>query len=135
MACPNKQGENTDNKAVKIFNNKLQVNIKPEDLERSHWLGKYPRGEQMNSRPRPIIVKFARYNKRSEIFSVKKKLKSSGISISESLTTKQYELYTTAQKHPAIKSTWTQDGKIICLLNNNKKGVVQTTKDLNKIVS
>ena len=68
------------------------------------------------------------------MFRSKKKLKASGVSISESLTIKRYDLYMVAQKHPLIKSTWTLDGRIICLLTNNKKIVVQTKIDLQKIV-
>jgi hypothetical protein len=128
---PEKQDENTDNEVLNIFNNKLQINVKAEDLDRSHRLG---RNRQVSSRPRPIIVKFARYNKRTEVFRSKKKLKASGVSISESLTIKRYDLYMAAQKHPLIKSTWTLDGRIICLLTNNKKIVVQTKIDLQKIV-
>ena len=130
---PKIQGENTDNEALNIFKNKLHVNIKSEDLDRSHRLGKYRLAGQANSRPRPIIVKFTRYNKRADIYSAKKKLKSTGISISESLTTKRYDLYKATQRNTAIKSTWTLDGRIICLLNNNKRIVVQTIKDLNNI--
>lgn len=127
---PEKQGEIIDDEALNIFNNKLQVNMKAEDLDRSHRLG---RNRQTSTRPRPIIVKFARYNKRMEVFRVKKKLKASGISISESLTTKRYDLYTAAQTHPSIKSSWTLDGRIICLLTDNKKVVVQTNKDLQRL--
>ena len=58
---PEIQGENTDNEAVNIFKNKLQVNIKSEHLDRSHRLGKYRLAGQANSRPRPIIVKFTRH--------------------------------------------------------------------------
>ena len=70
MVFLEKQDENTDNEVLNIFNNKLQINVKPEDLDRSHRLG---RNRQVSSRPRRIIVKFARYNKRTEVFRSKKK--------------------------------------------------------------
>ena len=42
------------------------------DIDRTHRLGKR---KLDNNVPRPIIVKFARYNVRDRIFKTKKKLK------------------------------------------------------------
>ena len=38
-----------------------------------------------NAKPRPLIVKFARYNTRNRICRNKKKLKGTGISVTDSL--------------------------------------------------
>ncbi|CAB4002485.1 Hypothetical predicted protein [Paramuricea clavata] len=74
--------ENTDDTVIDIFKSKLNVDITKQDLDRSHRL----RSRRQNfNRPRPIIIKFCSYNRRAEIFRIKRHLKNTGITISESL--------------------------------------------------
>ena len=75
--------ENTDDLALEIFREKLDIELTQRDLDRTHRIGK---NDKRSNRPRPVIVKFIRYNDRKKIFSKKKQLKNSGISITESLT-------------------------------------------------
>ena len=75
--------ENTDDLALEIFREKLDIELTQRDLDRTHRIGK---NDKKSNRPRPVIVKFIRYNDRKKIFSKKKQLKNSGISITESLT-------------------------------------------------
>ena len=51
-----------------------------------HRIGRYNKAKK---KPRPIIVKFARYNVRGKVFREKRKLKGTGKSITESLTTER----------------------------------------------
>ena len=83
------RGEDTDNIAVNLFNTKLNIPINKSDLDRSHRLNTKKRKQ---NRPRPIIVKFSSYNKKAEVFKVKRRLKGSGISLSESLTAHRQQL-------------------------------------------
>ena len=64
--------ENTNEIIIKTFSEELGVEIKEDDLDRSHRLGKPKRKD---NKPRPVIVKFARYIVRREIFMKKRKLK------------------------------------------------------------
>ena len=75
--------ENTDDLAPEIFREKFDTQLTQRDLDRTHRIGK---NDKRSNRPRPVIVKFIRYNDRKKIFSKKKQLKNSGISITESLT-------------------------------------------------
>ena len=75
--------ENTDDLALKFFKEKLDIELTQRDLDRTHRISK---NDKKNNRPRPVIVKFIRYNDRKKIFSKKKQLKISRISIAESLT-------------------------------------------------
>ena len=65
----------------------------------------------------------------------KRKLKGSGLGISESLTRRRMELYAVVSKHLNVKSAWTLDGRIIALLkgSSEKKVVVEKKKDLSKL--
>ena len=75
--------ENTDDLALEILREKLDIELTQRDLDRTHRIDK---NDKRSNRPRPVIVKFIRYNGRKNIFSKKKQLKNSGISITESLT-------------------------------------------------
>ena len=73
--------ENTDALVLNVFKNKLNLNLSYHDISRSHRVGK-PR----DGRPRPIIVKFVSYRRKREVFSCKKKLKGTDLTITEDLT-------------------------------------------------
>ena len=71
-----------DTRSMQIKGEKQLADLTSEkDIDRSHRIGKLsPR------KKRPIILKFVRYNYRHKTYLNKKRLKDSGISITESLT-------------------------------------------------
>ena len=54
---------------IYYYAEELSIDIKQDDLDRSHRLGKVKRND---NKPRPIIRKFARYAVRNKVFSNKK---------------------------------------------------------------
>ena len=91
----------------------LKCDIAPEDIGRSHQLGK-PYGDNKIS----IIVRFVRHNVKSKIFSHKKALKGNPdkIIISENLTNHRRKIFKRVDSlrfNKKICSTWTFDGKIL----------------------
>ena len=78
--------ENTDQQAIDFINDSLDIKINEIDIDRSHRIGRYDKAKK---KARPIIVKFARYSVRGRVFQEKRKLKGTGESITESLTTKR----------------------------------------------
>ena len=87
----------------------MNLEVYQTDLDRSHRLGK-PRAS--GGKPRPIIVKFSRYNLRNSVFKNKKKLKGKGVAITESLTKKRMDALTKAKDEHGFNNVWTLDGKI-----------------------
>ena len=73
--------EDTDDIVVKIVNDNIGVDLSKEDLYRSHRIG-----EKRAGKKRPIIIKFARYNMRKQVFMNRKRLKGTGYSVTEGLT-------------------------------------------------
>ena len=69
-----------------VINNKLNIEISQISIDGSHRLGKQKGPGQ---KPQAIIVKFTRYKDRHPVFSNKKLLKGTGISVTESLTLKR----------------------------------------------
>ena len=65
------------------------------------------------SKHRPIIVKFISYNDRREIFNNKKRLKGTGVSIIESLTSERMQQLKIARDQFGFKDVWSIDGRIM----------------------
>ena len=108
--------ECTDDIIIKTCAEELGIDVKQEDLDRSHRLGKVKRND---NKPRPIIVKFARYAVRNKVFSNKKKLKGKKLLITESLTVYRMKLLDEARRKYAVRNVWTYDGRV--MYKENKK--------------
>ena len=87
----------------------MEVELTEKELDRTHRIGNLKSG---NKRPRPIIVKFARYSIRGKIFVNKKRLKNTGVSITESLTKRRMEFLKRAKNKFGFNNVWTVDGRI-----------------------
>lgn len=107
---PEDKEEDTDELVLKTLKDDLALQIDEKELDRTHRIGK-PRKAGEN--PRPIIVKFSRYNLRRKVFTNKKRLKGKKIMITESLTSRRMSLYKSAKELFGYKNVWTSDGKIL----------------------
>ena len=108
---PEKKNESTDQVVLQVFQDKLNVSLDPAAIDRSHRLGKHPQGKD---KCRPLIVKFTRYNDRALVYSHKRKLKNTGITIKEDLTQNRLAVINAAIKKYGFRSTWSRDG-VICV--------------------
>ena len=123
---PIEEKEDTDKIVVDLISNKLGVLITKSHLDRSHRL-------RSSNLINPIIVKFISYNIRNLIYQNKRKLKGSGITISEALTSERRALIkrlSVLRKDGLIQSYWTQDGNIFYSLPNdpNKKVFIDSLR-------
>ena len=125
---PESANENTDETALKLFKDKLELDLTPMDLDRSHRVTPRPREEDGQSRssgdrPRAVIVKFARYNARMLVYQAKSKLRGSKIFIKEDLTSRRQEVVSACVdkiKEKRVKRVWTQDGRVLVLSADGK---------------
>ena len=106
--------ENTNDIAVKTISENLDIDIQKEDLDRTHRVGK---GNRADGKARPIIIKFARYNVRRNVYSNKRKLKGKSLLITESLA--RVRLLKQAQTRYGVENVWTSDGRILHKIGNN----------------
>ena len=131
--------ENTDDLVLEIVRKKLDLEISATDLDRSHRIGRgrntsyAEAASEKRKKPRPIIVKFVSYKVRAEVFRRKRKLKGSGVRITESLTKKRMELYNSVLNDSNVKTAWTLDGRIIALKNDERKVSLESFNDLYKL--
>ena len=102
--------EDTDEMVLDVINNKLNIEMSQISIDRSHRLGKRKGPGQ---KPRTIIVKFTRYKDRPHVFTNKKLLKGSGISVIESLKLKRMEHLQKAREQHGFVNVWTLNGKIM----------------------
>ena len=99
-----------------FIKDKMDIDLSANDIDRSHRIGK-PSPQKI----RPIIVKFVRYNDRRKAFSNKKKLKNSGVPITESLTARRMGELSKARNKHGSKNVWTIDGKNLFKENGSNK--------------
>ena len=97
----------------------MDIDLSVNDINRGHWIEK-----PSPQKKKPIIVQFAQYNDRIKVFWNNKKLKDSGISITESLTLRQMEELSKAHNDHGSKNMWTINGKILSKENGNAKAIL-----------
>ena len=107
--------ESTNEIIIKTFSEELDVEIKEDNLDRSHKLGKPKR---KYNKTWSIIVKFAHYAVRRYIFMNKRKLKGKRLLITESLTSSRMQSLGDAQRKYGVKNVWTSDGRVMVKENN-----------------
>ena len=101
--------ENTDNIVLNVIKEHLDIELSVKVFDRSHRIGK----SNSKSKRRPIIVKFISYNDRRTIFNNKKRLKGTGISITESLTAEKMRQLKSARDQFGFNNVWSIDGRIM----------------------
>ena len=101
--------ENTDNFVLNVIKEHLDIELSVKDFDRSRRIGK----SNFKSKRRPIIVKFISYNDRRAIFNNKKRLKGTGISITESLTAERMRQLKSARDRFGFNNVWSIDGRIM----------------------
>ena len=120
---PEHRNEKTDD-LIKNVATKVGVEVQDQDIDRSHRLIAPKPG-----RPRPIIVKFTRYNKRSELIKSRRKLRGTNIGIQEQLTPFNQWLLGKAQelvkRCDIAKAAWSWDGTVTVLVQKEGTSVTQ----------
>lgn len=132
FGVPETTGEDTDTVLVNLFKEKLDVDVEVNRLDRSHRVGpkQKPGSRDATPRHRPIIIRFMSYQDRRRVFSAKRKLKGTGVSIREDLTKTRQELLSRAAELFGRERTWTLDGRVMWLDDQGKKGMATRFPDL-----
>lgn len=111
--------------AIKLFSEKLNIKLDKSELSFCYRLGKKP---PTGTRPRPIVVQFCRRWARDSIFNNKKRLKGSGIIITEMLTSENLTLFKKARELFS-KSAWTFNGLVYVEISGNRR-LIKSESDL-----
>jgi len=128
------QNENTTDVAVNSLVIRLNLNITADDIDRSHRIGKRElQSEEETPKTRPIIVKFVSYARRAAVFSAKRHLKGTGISVTESLTPRRMDILRAAKDSTKIDSVWSMDGRINCITTAGRRITLKNVSDIEKL--
>ena len=139
FGCKERPGENTDLIAMKVASDHLKVDLKLEDIERSHRVGQRKENRDGGGEPIPraIIIKFKSYRKRQEYITNRRKLKGLRMSIAEDLTIRNQKLLTETGKHEKVEAAWSRDGRIFALVKHTdgskKKRLIHNSDELAKL--
>lgn len=102
----------------------IDVDVRIEDIDRSHRLGRPSSAADPRGKPRDIIVKFVSYRARAKFYKARVLTKSKGyrgVFINEHLTRSRGSLLYEARrrvKSRQLKSAWSMDGTIMVKLND-----------------
>lgn len=107
-----KADENITNEVISLFNTKLQVEVKAEDISICHRLRSKVDGA------RPVIVKFCRRSIKNNIYRVKSRLKGTKIIMREDLTKQRTIAVSDLNKRFNYKNVFTNNGNIFVKLSN-----------------
>ena len=128
---PEKHKENTDKIIMDIAKEHLEIDLSVDQIERSHRIGPKIEHPKDDDKPRGIIIKFKSYRTRNEIITNRRKLKGTKYAIVEDLTVQNQILLKQTRSNPKVKTAWSQDGRIIALLTELRKG---TNKNKTKLI-
>ena len=109
--------------ALDILRNKMKIDIKEEDVEVAHRVGKFK-----SDRKRAIIVRFASRKTKEKVMTEKKKLKGSGIFVNEDLTKRNADWFFKVKRTEGVINAWTKNGETF-VRNTKSNEIVKITKD------
>lgn len=110
---------------LNFLRDKLGISLKPCDIDIAHRIGRY-----QDNGNRIVICRFASRLTRNAVMKKRSELKGSVWVIKDDLTRKNAKLLEKVSEVRNVKSAWSDNGKIIALLENegtNKKETVVVT--------
>lgn len=128
---PESDGEDIAGSVATLCQSTLQL----PNVSREAILVCYRIGVPKNDRPRNVLVRFKDYQVRTSVWSSKKALKGSQVTVSEFLTKQRQSLFIEARKHFGIRRVWTMDGNIYVKLPNNIKERLSSDSQLQTLKS
>ena len=114
-------------KVADTLSSKLGLNIDFLDIDIAHRMGKF-----MKDGNRPIICKFVTRFKKYEVIKSRRLLKGTSVVIKEDLTQRNIQRIQEALEVENVTKAWSDDGKIIALLDSNDTVQITYKTDLSK---
>lgn len=119
--------EDLEEKVITMVNNKLKVELKPDDIECCYRIGKRNNSADRN---RSVLLKLTTHKKKISIMKKRRDLKKTGIVMYDDLTSSNFELYNTCIGRYGRNNVWTDNSKIFVKNKDNVKRVIRKLEDL-----
>lgn len=130
LGVPEIENEDTVDVMLNILHDKLNlINITKYDIEGLHRIGARKKG----SKHRTIMVRFANYRIRNEVYKAKSKLKGSKMSVKEDLTPRRLGIFMKACAEFNFRNVWTSEG-ITYVNYNNQVYKLEKEEDINEFM-
>ncbi|XP_063369267.1 uncharacterized protein LOC134657632 [Cydia amplana] len=110
---------------VELLNEHLEDKLTINDVKRCHRLGQ-PR----KNLTRCILLKFSDVSVRNSVWFDKKRLKGSGVTLSEFLTKPRHDVFMAARERLGIRRCWTRDGNVYVLDAADKRHCVTSVAEV-----
>lgn len=114
---------------IKLFKDKLKVDISPTDVENCH---RTAAKSASPDKPPAILIQFRDVNKRAAVLKERKILKNTGIAVKEDLTQCRVRLLKLAVKSFSGKNVWSHYGSIY-VRYGEKVHRIERESDLDKL--
>lgn len=121
----NETAEETTEKVIKFLKESLDIKAQGRDIDIAHRMGSF-----LEDGNRIIICRFASRMLRNEVIKRRKSLKGSVYVVREDLTNKNAKLLEKASKVSNVSAAWSDQGKVLVLLESGKKMQVTLNMDL-----
>lgn len=126
IGIPEKDDEVLVDVISNIINDTLMIPCSPSDIDCTYRVGK-----SSPNVSRTIFVQFLSNIKRNQIYSARKLLKGTNVSLYEDLTATRYYLLSLAKKKHGKNSAWSSGGKIfVWCARENKSRLINSEADL-----
>lgn len=109
------EGENIRELVLKLFNDKIKVNIKESDIQNCYRVSAK---NSSDNEPPAILVRFSTDVARLAVMKNRKQLKSTGVNIKEDLTKFRRDLLKAAVDKFTRKKAWCLNGNVYVKHNN-----------------
>ncbi|CAG9812893.1 unnamed protein product [Phaedon cochleariae] len=119
--------ENTRTELIDLFNSKMGMKLKSEDIEICYRVGK-----QNNKHSRCTYLKLSNIAVKQNIYAKKKMLKGTGIVVKEDLTKKKVDLVNQIAEKIGFKNVWPENGKIY-VFHNERTQLITSTNNLQEL--
>ncbi|KAJ2937506.1 hypothetical protein O0L34_g18651 [Tuta absoluta] len=129
---PEKSDESLSQHFTTMCDKQLQIpQVTVNSISVCHRIGKNVSAEK----PRPILIRCADNRVRREVWLAKRRLKGTGLTLSEFLTPARHALFLEARKALGVKDCWTMDGNIVAICPDGQRKRICTMSDLQTVVN
>nr|CAI5843330.1 unnamed protein product [Callosobruchus analis] len=106
-------GEDLEAEIIRLFDSKLGIQIKMEDIVFCKRIGKMRQGKT-----RGILLKLANTKLKQRVYNSKKRLKGTGVVMKEDLTENKMKLMEAAIEKTSLRDVWSSMGNVFAMKNN-----------------
>lgn len=132
FGLPYENNENLEDKVIKMLDDKMSIKTTHKEIKFVYRI-KPKQANKSSNKNHPVIIRMDS-RLRKLVFTNKKSLKGSGITIREDLTKQRLQIYKDAVNKFTFKNVWTNQGKIFVKCADKIHTII-TLDQLHKIIT